>query len=48
VRVPAAAANGTAKVAVSFAAWTARHVHPSTTQVAVGETPAELKTDKER
>jgi hypothetical protein len=47
VRVPEEAANGKAKVTVSFAAWKVRDVKSSTTEVAVGEKPAEKKADKE-
>jgi hypothetical protein len=48
VRVPEEAANGKAKVTVSFAAWKVRDVKPSTTEVAVGAKPAKEKADKER
>jgi hypothetical protein len=48
VRVPEAAANGKAKVTVSFAAWKVRDVKPSTTEVAIGEKPPEKKADEEK
>lgn len=37
MRVPDEAANGKAKVTVSFAAWKVREVKPSTAEVLVGE-----------
>ena len=46
MRVPEEAANGKAKVTVSFAAWKVREVQPSTTEVAVGAKPAGAKADK--
>jgi hypothetical protein len=46
VRVPEEAANGKAKVTVSFAAWKARDVKSSTTEVAVGDKLSEKKADK--
>jgi hypothetical protein len=48
VRVPDEAANGKAKVTVSFPAWTVRQVKPSTTEVAVGAKAEKDKADKER
>ena len=48
VRVPEDAANGKAKVSVSFAAWKVRDVKPSTTEVAVGERSTEENANKER
>ena len=47
MRVPEEAANGKAKVTVSFAAWKDRDVKSSTTEVAVRDKPAEKKADKE-
>jgi hypothetical protein len=47
VRVPEDAADGKAKVTVSFAAWKVRDVKPSTTEVTVGEKPAVEKAGKE-
>jgi hypothetical protein len=46
VRVPEEAANGKAKVTVSFAAWKVRDVKSSTTEATVGDRPAEKKADK--
>ena len=47
MRVPEEAADGKAKVTVSFAAWKVRDVKPSTTEVAVGAKPAAEKTVKD-
>jgi hypothetical protein len=46
VRVPEEAGNGKAKVTVSFAAWKVRDAKPSTTEVTVGDQPADGKASE--
>jgi hypothetical protein len=48
VRVPEEAADGKAKVFVSFAAWKVRDVKSSTTELAVITKPKEKKVEKDR